>query len=196
MRVLPIYTYGFDILRKKTKPITKIDDKLIELVGNMFNTMHKANGVGLAAPQVGMDIALTVIDISKIEGEEKKKPLTLLNPKILDTHGSMVMEEGCLSIPAVRAEVERPEIVYIGYKDLDLNEKTIELHGMLSRVAQHEIDHLNGVLFIDHLNGEIKNLLKSDLKKIKKGEAETTYLLAELKPKRKLTSKELFLSRI
>lgn len=196
MRVLPIYTYGFDILRKKAKDISKIDDKLIELVSSMFNTMHKANGVGLAALQVGLDIALTVIDVSKIEGEEKKKPLTMLNPVIKGSHGSLVLEEGCLSIPAVRAEVDRPDIVFIEYNDLDLNIKTIELHGMLARVAQHEIDHLNGVLFIDHLNGELKNKLKSDLKKIKKGEIHTEYLLAQIKSKRKLSSKELFLTRI
>jgi len=127
LKALPIYTYGFEVLRKKTKRITKVDDKIVELASNMFYTMHKASGIGLAAPQVGIDAALTVIDVSMIEGEEDKKPLMLINPKITDSHGEITMEEGCLSIPTVRAEVERPEKVFIVYQDLDLNPQTIEL---------------------------------------------------------------------
>src|SRR5512146_1026726 len=121
MKTLPIYTYGFDVLRKKTKRLTKVDDKTIELVGNMFYTMHKASGIGLAAPQVGIDLALTVIDVSNVEGEEETKPLTLINPKIVDSHGNIIIEEGCLSIPHIRAEVERPKKVFIEFQDLDLN---------------------------------------------------------------------------
>lgn len=184
MKALPIYTYGFDVLRKKTKRITKVDDKLIELVHNMFYTMDKASGIGLAAPQVGRDMALTVINISRIEGEENTKPLTLLNPKIMESHGDIVMEEGCLSIPLLRAEVERPEKIYVQYQDLDLNEKTIELDGFFSRVAQHEIDHLNGVLFIDHLSKEVKKDLKEQLKLIKSGGVQTNYILAEIPGKK------------
>lgn len=187
MKTLPIYTYGFDVLRKKTKKITKIDDKLIELIGSMYKTMYKASGVGLAAPQIGSEFAVTVIDISRTEENKKVKtePLTLINPAIKDYHGEITLEEGCLSIPFVRGEVTRPETVYIEYQDLDLNKLYIELNSFLSRVAQHEIDHLNGVLFIDRLNKDQKKKIKPELDLIKKGEIETDYLLAELPQKGK-----------
>lgn len=197
MKTLPIYTYGFDVLRKKTRRVTKIDDKFIELVQSMFNTMRKANGIGLAAPQVGLDFALTVIDVSQVEGEEDKKPLILINPKVADSHGKVVLEEGCLSIPTVRSDVERPEQVYIEYQDLDLNKKNIELDGLMGRVAQHEIDHLNGILFIDHLNKETKKGFKEQLDLIKKGGVQTSYILAEVKAKKRKTDKKNdLLSRI
>ena len=185
MKILPIYTYGFDILRKKGKKIPAVDDDLVELVQNMFHTMHQASGIGLAAPQIGTDIALTVIDISKVEGEEKKKPLVLLNPKITDFHGACIMEEGCLSLPTLRAEVERPENIFLTYQDLDLNEIKIELDGLMSRVVQHELDHLNGILFIDHLSKPQKKLIKERLSMIKKGEIMVNYALAELQSKSK-----------
>jgi peptide deformylase len=185
MKILPIYTYGFDILRKKGKKILKVDDDLVGLVQNMFDTMHQASGIGLAAPQIGKDISLTVIDISKVEGEEKTKPLVLLNPKITDYHGSCVMEEGCLSLPTLRAEIERPEKVLLSYHDFDLNEIRIELDGLMSRVVQHEIDHLNGILFIDLLTKHQKKLIKERLSMIKKGEIAVNYALAELQLKSK-----------
>ncbi len=196
MKALPIYTYGFEVLRKKTKRITKVDDRVVELASNMFYTMHKASGIGLAAPQVGIDIALLVVDISMIEGEEDKKPLMLLNPKIADSHGEITMEEGCLSLPTVRAEVERPEKVFIEYQDLDLNPQTIELEGLMSRVAQHEIDHLNGVLFVDHLTKEYRRDFKQQLDLIKGGGIQTSYLLAELSKKRKKSGKKHLLDGI
>lgn len=180
MKTLPIFTYGFDVLRKKTKRITKVDDKLIELITNMYYTMRKAHGIGLAAPQIGKDLALTVIDISQTEEHEKEKPLTLINPVVVDSHGSVIMEEGCLSIPLLRSEIERPETVYIKYQDTDLNEHHIELKELFARVVQHEIDHLNGKLFIDYLSKEEKSRIKSDLDKIKKGDIEAGYLLAEI----------------
>ena len=187
MKTLPIYTYGFEVLRKKTKKVTKIDDKFIELVGSMFNTMHRATGIGLAAPQIGSELAVTVIDISRTEDKKKIKtePITLINPVITDHHGEITLEEGCLSIPYVRADVTRPETIYVEYQDLDLNKHYVELKGFLARVAQHEIDHLNGVLFIDHLNKDEKKLLKPELDLIRKGEIETDYLLAELPKKGK-----------
>lgn len=190
MKTLPIYTYGFEVLRKKTKKVTKIDDKFIELVGSMFNTMHKASGIGLAAPQIGSDLALTVIDVSKAEEKKKIKtePITLINPLIRDYHGEITLEEGCLSIPYVRGEVTRPETIYIEYQDLDLNKHYIELRGFIARVAQHEIDHLNGVLFIDHLDKDERKILKPELDLIRKGEIETDYLLAELPKKGKQTN--------
>lgn len=189
MKILPIYTYGFDILRKQTKKITKPDDDLVELVQNMFYTMHQASGIGLAAPQIGLKLALTVIDISNVEGEEKQKPLVLLNPAITDFHGTSIIEEGCLSLPTVRAEVERPEKIFLKYQDFDLNENKIELDGLMSRVIQHEIDHLNGILFIDHLPKHQKKLIKEKLNQIRRGEITVNYALAELKSKLKKHTK-------
>jgi peptide deformylase len=187
MKTLPIYTYGFEILRKKTRKVTKIDDKMIHLIGSMFNTMDKAHGIGLAAPQIGLDIALTVIDISKSEENKKLRtePVIMINPLIKDYHGEVVMEEGCLSIPYLRADITRPETVYVEYQDIDLNKKHVELKGLLARVAQHEIDHLNGVLFIDHLNKDEKKQIKTELDDIKKGNIQTDYLLAEITKKGK-----------
>lgn len=173
-----------------------MDDKFIELVHNMFYTMDKASGVGLAAPQVGLDIALTVIDVSKMEGQEDKKPITLINPKILDSHGDVIMEEGCLSIPNLRAEIDRPERIFLEYQDLDLNVNKIELDGMFARVAQHEIDHLNGVLFIDHLSKEMRRKIKEHLSQIKKGGVQTSYILAEIPHKGKKLVKNHPLDRI
>lgn len=196
MKVLPIYTYGFEVLRKKTKKITKVDDKFIELVANMFYTVNNANGIGLAAPQIGKDLALTVIDVSKVEGEEDKKPLTLINPKIIHYHGECVMEEGCLSIPYIRADVVRPEKIYLEYQDLDLNKKNIELDGLLARVVQHEIDHLKGILFIDYLSKLLRKQFKEKLELIKKGNVQTHYLLAELSKKSKKSGKKHILERI
>ncbi len=192
MKTLPIYTYGFEVLRKKTKKVTKIDDKFIELVGSMYNTMHKATGVGLAAPQIGSDFALTVIDISKTEDRKKVRtePLTLINPVIKDYHGEITLEEGCLSIPYVRGDVTRPETIFVEFQDLDLNKHYVEINGYLARVAQHEIDHLNGILFIDHLDKDQKKKIKPELDLIRKGDIEADYLLAEIKQKGKTTGRK------
>lgn len=176
-RQLPITTYGMEILRKKTIPVTKIDAKLIDLVQNMFYTMEKSSGVGLAAPQINLGISLAVIDISEIEEHKKEKPLILINPVITESHGEISMEEGCLSIPDVRGEVKRPKDILVKYNDFDMNEIEIELKGFFSRVAQHEIDHLNGKLFIDYVSDEEKKEMKKLLAKIKKGKVETDYKL-------------------
>lgn len=165
------------VLRKKTRAVTKIDTKLINLVENMFYTMDKASGIGLAAPQINQDIALAVVDISGYEKHNKEKPLVLINPEILESHGEIEMEEGCLSIPEIRANVIRPEKIFLKYHDFELNEVTVELNGFISRVIQHEIDHLNGKLFIDYLQEEKKKELKKHLAKIRKGKVITDYPL-------------------
>lgn len=179
--VLPIYTYGFDILRRKTKKITTINDSLVKLVGDMFVTLHSAHGVGLAAPQIGKDISLTVIDISPVEENRKIKtpPIVLINPVVKESYGESVMEEGCLSIPYLRAEVTRPSEVMVEFTDLNMNIVQMEMKGYLARVAQHEIDHLNGKLYIDYLSKEEIKKLKPELDKVRKGLIETDYLLAE-----------------
>jgi peptide deformylase len=191
MKILPIYTYNAGILRQKTRKITNVNDDIIELVQDMFHTMHNANGIGLAAPQIGKDISLTVVDISKVEGEEKQKPIVLLNPRITDYHGSTIIEEGCLSFPLLRMEVERPEKVFLTYDDLDLNEKKIELNGLMSRVTQHEIDHLNGILFIDRIPKQKRKMLKERLDQIRRGELTVSYALAELQSEPKKSKRKV-----
>lgn len=166
-----------EILRKKTTTISKVDSKLINLVQDMFYSMDAASGIGLAAPQVNLGISLAVIDISGIEEHKKVKPIVLINPEITDSHGEIEIEEGCLSIPELRAPVTRPKDINLKYQDFDLNEVEIELKGFLSRVAQHEIDHLNGKLFIDYLSDEKKKEIKKQLTLIKKGKVNTEYPL-------------------
>ena len=172
---LPITTYGMEILRKEAKPIKVIDVKIIKLVQDMYYTMVNAEGIGLAAPQVNVDKSLCVVDISCIEEYKHIKPITLINPVIADFHGEKTLEEGCLSIPEVRAEVTRPEKIFVKYNDFDMNEVTLEAEGMLARVIQHEIDHLHGKLFVDHLDEDDLKKLKTALNKIKKHKVQPNY---------------------
>lgn len=168
-----------EVLRKPVKQVEKIDNNVIELIDNMFYTMINANGVGLAAPQVNNNLSVCIVDISCMEEHKNVKPLILINPVILDSHGKSTIEEGCLSIPDVRGEVTRPEKIFLKYNDFNMNEVKIELDGYLARVAQHEIDHLHGKLFVDYLDEETLKKVKSQLRKIKKGKAVTDYPLFE-----------------
>lgn len=176
MPIIPISVYGDKILRKKAQLVKNVDYMTVELIKNMFDTMHNANGIGLAATQVGVDQSIFIVDLSQVEGYEKSKPMVLINPKIIDVSDKKsVIEEGCLSIPNIRYEVERPESIYINYFDTNLKEYTIEADKLLARVMQHEQDHLNGVLFTDHLDEEVKKKLKKSLEKIKRREIEIDY---------------------
>jgi peptide deformylase len=174
---LPITTYGMEILRREVKPVKIVDAKFIRLVQNMFYTMDYAEGVGLAAPQVNKDVSLCIIDISCMEEHKHVKPLTLINPVIADKHGESTLEEGCLSIPEVRGKVTRPEKIFLKYNDFDLNEVTLEAEGFFARVIQHEIDHLNGKLFVDYLDEDELKRVKSTLNKIKKHKIQPVYPL-------------------
>lgn len=167
--LLPITTYGMKILRSNTKSIEDVDTGLIELIENMYYTMRHANGIGLAAPQINVNLSLTIVDISPIEEYKNVKPVILLNPVVEESHGESVFEEGCLSIPEVRAELERPNKILVKYHDLDLKEVKREFDGFLSRVIQHEIDHLNGKLFIDYFSKEVQKEYNQLLTDIKKG---------------------------
>ncbi len=183
MSVIPISVFGDKILRKKAQAVKTVDHMAIELIKNMFDTMRNANGVGLAATQVGVDQSIFVVDLSQVENYEKSKPMVLINPKILDFSDKKVtIEEGCLSIPTIRYEIERPEIIYIKYFDTDLKEHTLEANKYLARVFQHEYDHLQGILFTDHLDEDAKKKLKKSLGKIKKREIEIDYPIV---PKKK-----------
>lgn len=164
MPLLKITTYGNPILRKKVSPVKKIDAALKKLAANMLETMREADGIGLAAPQIGKSISLFVVDTSPIE--EGSNPMVFLNIEILEGHGSVPYNEGCLSIPGVMGEVMRPDKIKIKY--MDLSGKTHEgmAEGILARVIQHETDHLHGKLFIDYLSEETLEPFQPVLKEL------------------------------
>ncbi len=154
------------ILRKKCQPIEKVSQEERKLMDDMLETMYKAPGIGLAAIQIGILKRLIVIDISK---DEKKNPLFLVNPKItFRSKKTSVYEEGCLSLPGHFAEIERPEECHVDYIDYDGKEKKIEANGLLATCIQHEVDHLNGILFIDYLSKLKKDMIIKKLVKHKK----------------------------
>ncbi len=175
MAVLPINIYGDEILRQKAKKITKIDDILLRFIEDMFETMKQSDGIGLAATQVGKRIQVLVADISEVEGYENTKPMIVINPKILLSEGEMEMEEGCLSLPGLRVNVRRPERIKLKYNDIELKEHIEDFDGLMARVLQHEIDHLNGKLIIDYLSKTEKEKIKPILEKMTKREFEVSY---------------------
>ena len=151
MTIKPLIILPDPVLRQVSKPIERVDADLQRLVDDMLETMYDAPGIGLAAIQVGVPRRMLVIDLSK-EGEEKQ-PLVFINPEIVSSSDDRsVYEEGCLSIPDYYAEVERPAKVTVKYLDREGKEQSVEADGLLATCLQHEIDHLNGVLFIDHIS--------------------------------------------
>ena len=155
------------ILRKKSESLEKVDDDLRVLLDDMLETMYAAPGIGLAAVQVGILKRLIVIDISK--DKEKKNPIFLINPEIIfKSKKTSIYEEGCLSLPGYFAEIERPEECHIKYIDYDGKKKEMRANGLLSTCIQHEIDHLNGKLFIDYLSKLKKDMIIKKLVKHKK----------------------------
>lgn len=175
MSVLPIYTYGQSVLRKKAKPVRRIDDGLVQLVEDMIDTMLPANGIGLAANQVGVLERVIIVDAAEAEQNPDLKPMVLINPEVIQAEGKWTMEEGCLSIPEIREEIERAEKIRVTFKDLAFNDQEIEAQGLLARVILHEIDHLDGILFIDHISPARQKLLRGRLNKIRKGDVEVIY---------------------
>ena len=178
---LSILQYGDPILRAKGKHIEKIDNRIRELAQNMIETMHAANGVGLAAPQVGESLQLTVLDVSQVEdrpstiklnGEntdaQSAMPLVLINPKIDLGSETEMGTEGCLSFPEITGEIERAKSVTVRAQNLDGEAIEIEATGFLARAIQHEVDHLNGILFIDRMSSAAKTSLSSKLKRLQK----------------------------
>ena len=178
---LSILQYGDPILRAKGKHIEKIDNRIRELAQNMIETMHAANGVGLAAPQVGESLQLTVLDVSQVEdrpstiklnGEntdaQSAMPLVLINPKIDLGSETEMGTEGCLSFPEITGEIERAKSVTVRARNLDGEAIEIEATGFLARAIQHEVDHLNGILFIDRMSSAAKTSLSSKLKRLQK----------------------------
>ena len=178
MAQLPLFIYDDPVLRRKAKPVRQVDDDLRKLAADMMETMHLDHGIGLAANQVGSLQRIIVVDVSGMEETPEVPPLVMLNPEVLREEGSWIMEEGCLSIPDIREEVERPELIRVRFKDLDSKDHEIEAAGILSRVILHEIDHLNGVLFIDRLGAMKRKLLRGRLNKIRRGEYDVNYPVA------------------
>ena len=148
----------------KASEITEFNHSLQFLAGDMIETMQEAEGIGLAAPQIGESLALCVVNCELIE--EGTEPKAFVNPIIYDSGGEKAMEEGCLSIPDISEEIKRAETIKIRYQDLKGNEHDEECEGMLARVLQHEVDHMNGVLFIDRISPMRRKLLSKTLKKI------------------------------
>lgn len=164
MSLLKIYQYPEKVLRKETEVIDNFDEELKQLAQDMAETMYDAPGIGLAAPQIGESIKMIVVDTSK-DPEEQKVFLTMVNPEIVAHEGSQLDEEGCLSVPELTAKVKRYKNIKVSYQDLEGNSLEIDAHDRFAVVLQHEIDHLNGILFIDHLSSLKRNLYKKKVKK-------------------------------
>ncbi|MBN1826214.1 MAG: peptide deformylase [Candidatus Eisenbacteria bacterium] len=163
---LPIRWYGDPVLRRKAEEVDPSDGRLDGLIRDMIETMHEGDGIGLAAPQVGRSERLIVIDGSAFDGDE---PRAFLNPRILESSkGRVLYEEGCLSLPDLRADVERPEAVRVRYRTESGEEVEEEAEGLYARVLQHEIDHLDGVLFVDRLGAARRALLAKRLREIQR----------------------------
>lgn len=176
--ILPIYVYGHPILKKVCQPIEDFEG-ISELIANMQETMKNASGVGLAAPQIGKAIRLFVVDSAPMYEEEEEHlgiQKVFINPEMLEEYGPVEkFEEGCLSIPALRGNVERPSFIKIKYLDENLQEQIEEFDGINARVIQHEYDHIEGTLFTDRLKPLKKRLLTKKLNGMTKGKVEADY---------------------
>ena len=177
--ILPVYLYGQPVLRKKGKDISKDYPNLKEVIDNMFETMYNADGVGLAAPQVGLDIRLFIVDLEVLAEDEPKYAgfkKVFINPEIVERFGEIEsFEEGCLSLPGIRESVDRESKIRIKYLDENFNEHEEEYDDFFARCIQHEYDHIEGILFIDKLSGIRKQLIKSKLTNLTKGKTNCHY---------------------
>ncbi len=180
MAIMPITVCGDTILRKKGKKVSESNNKLVKLITDMFETMRSANGIGLAANQVGSNKSIFIVDISPVEGYEDTKPIVFINPNIVERSiETSSIEEGCLSLPDLRAEVIRPKRITIDYEDTDLKKQSLEADDLLARVIQHEYDHLQGILFTDLVDEETKKMFKKPLNKIKKRKIDVDYPISD-----------------
>lgn len=185
--ILPIYVYGAPVLREKAVEIDVkapgIQQEIKKLVSDMWETMDKADGVGLAAPQVGKSIRVIIVDgslLSEDMPELNEFKRAMINPVILEESKETIdYNEGCLSIPDIHATVERAEAIKVTYLDTDFNEVTEDLVGFACRMVQHEMDHLEGILFTDRAAPIRKKMLSSKLNNIKSGRVHTSYKIAK-----------------
>lgn len=184
--ILPILAYGNPVLKKKAKNISNDFINLNEFIENMWETMNNANGVGLAAPQVGLSFRIFIVDTSPFADSESMNKdefelvssfkKVFINPVIINETGNKWdFNEGCLSIPEVRADVKRPETILIKYFDEEFNQHQYSFNGIIARVVQHEYDHIEGVLFTDKISALKRKLLKGKLIDISKGKIKTDY---------------------
>jgi peptide deformylase len=164
MPVVKIRIYPDPVLQTRAAEIEKIDERVIRLAGEMAETMYAAPGVGLAAPQIGVSERLIVLDVKTPEGE--KELITLINPEIIEAEGRLVEEEGCLSVPGIRENVARAERVLVRGLDLDEQQREIEAAGLLAVAFQHEIDHLDGILFIDRISRLKRGIVQRKIRKL------------------------------
>lgn len=178
--ILPIYTYGQPVLRKVAQDIDANYPNLKELIQNMYETLEHSEGIGLAAPQIGLDIRLVVINLDVISDdlpEYKGYIKTFINPHILDYDdtNTELMEEGCLSLPGIHESVRRPTRIHVKYQDENFEEHEEWVEGYLARVMQHEFDHLEGTMFIDRLSMLRKQMIKGKLNSLLKGNFRCSY---------------------
>jgi len=175
--IYPIIAYGHPVLRKVGKEIDPDPAEIQKLVEEMFETMHFAQGIGLAAPQVGKSLRMFIADASAMDDEDMQDfKKVFINPEILEEYGDdYAFEEGCLSIPGIREDVIRAEKIRIRYLDEKLKEHEEVFDGMKARIIQHEYDHINGILFTDHLSAFKKRVIKSKLLNISKGKVKVDY---------------------
>jgi len=177
--ILPIYLYGNPILRKKSEDIDKNYPDLKQLIDNMFETMYHSNGVGLAAPQIGLNINLLVLDASPFAEDDpicKGFKRVMINPQVtFEGTKKIVFEEGCLSVPNIHEEVTRYNDISVTYYNENFEEVTEKLSGNRAVIVQHEFDHLQGIVFCDKINPIRKRFLKGRLNDISKGKVKTSY---------------------
>ena len=178
--ILPIYTYGMPVLRKEAEDITPDYPELKQLIADMFETMYRSDGVGLAAPQIGKPIRLVVITLDVLKDDYPEYAgfnKAYINPHILeyDDTKTKSMEEGCLSVPGIHEPVRRPTRIRVKYMDEDFQEHDEWVEGYLARVMQHEFDHLDGHLFVDRLAPLRKQMVRSKLTQILKGKFRCAY---------------------
>jgi peptide deformylase len=177
--ILPITVYGNPILRKKAQPIEPDYEGLQELIKNMYDTMYNAEGVGLAAPQVNKSVRLIVFDSTPFQEDEptlKDFKKVLVNPEIVEFYGEeLSFNEGCLSLPGIREDVVRPSKIRIKYQDENFNSFEEEWDGIVARVVQHEYDHLEGRLFVDHIPPIRRRLINGKLNAVAKGKTQPDY---------------------
>lgn len=166
MSLRTILTFPNPVLRQKASKITTFDESLQTLALDMVETMYEAPGVGLAAPQIGESIQLIVLDITKNDEDAQQESMIMINPIITEKHGKQVDEEGCLSVLDLAASVKRSQKVTVSYQDINGDEQELTAEDRFAIVLQHEIDHLFGILFIDHLSTLKRTLYKKKLKKM------------------------------
>jgi peptide deformylase len=183
--ILPIYTYGQPVLRQEAPDITPDYPNLKELVANMFETLTAADGVGLAAPQIGLSIRVVVIDLDVLKDEYpvyKDFRKAYINPHIIEFgEEEVVMEEGCLSLPGIHENVKRSKKIKVEYVDVDFNKHEEEVDGFLARVMQHEFDHLDGHVFVEHISQLRKQIIRGKLNTMLNGRIHCSYKVKAFK---------------